>query len=114
MVRKAYPLGATAAHSEQIATTAATMAAGRHCRCASALRDPPMATTNATSRRPPSVRTTGASGLETWVIGSVANGTPPKGHRQRINSTTTKAPGNASRRPAPAGTMAAPAPKSAL
>ena len=60
------------------------------------------------------MRTTGASGLDTSVIGSVANGTPPKGQRQRINSTTTNAPGNASLRPAPAGTIAAPAPKSAL
>ena len=29
------------------------------------------------------MRTIGASGLDTWVIGSVANGTPPKGQRHR-------------------------------
>ena len=60
------------------------------------------------------MRTTGARGLDTWVIGSVASGTPPKGQCQRNNSASTNAPGSATRLPTPPGATAAAAPKSAL
>ena len=82
MVRSTWPLGAIAAHTTARATTtAATTAAGAplpsaRARCSA----PPIATTSATSRRAPSVRTTGASG------------TRHLGHRQRRQRNAAEGP----------------------
>jgi|GEM_PF-5216277 len=72
----------------------------------------PVATVTAVSRSPPPSGSTADSGEFTWVIGTVASGTPPKGHDHRNHSYKTKPAGRSRSResPLPAATATSPYP----
>ena len=57
-----------------------------------------MATHTPTSSSGPSTRTVIAHGVSTWLMGKVASGTPPNGHRHRMAAASTNRAGSATHR----------------